>query len=102
LIARYTRREMGAVWSDQNRFQQWLEVELAAAEALAELGVIPPEDAILLRRHAAFDAARIFETPAFSKSRRRPATMWSLSRRRWPRPWTRRDMRKRRAGSTTA
>ncbi len=61
MIPRYTRREMGAVWSDQNRFQQWLEVELAAAEALAELGVIPPEDAILLRRHAAFDAARIFE-----------------------------------------
>ena len=49
---------MGAVWSDQNRFQQWLEVELAAAEALAELGVIPAEDAVLLRRHAAFDAAR--------------------------------------------
>jgi adenylosuccinate lyase len=61
LIPRYTRREMGAVWSDRNRFQQWLEVELAATETLAEQGVVPPEDAILLRRHATFDVPRIFE-----------------------------------------
>jgi adenylosuccinate lyase len=52
---------MGAVWSDHNRFQQWLEVELAAAETLAELGVVPAGDAVLLRRHAAFDADRIFK-----------------------------------------
>ncbi len=61
MIPRYTRREMGAVWSDRNRFQQWLEVELAAAETLAELGVVPVEDAARLRLHAAFDTARIFE-----------------------------------------
>lgn len=61
MIPRYTRREMGAVWSDHNRFQQWLEVELAAAETLAELGVVPAGDAVLLRRHAAFDADRIFK-----------------------------------------
>jgi adenylosuccinate lyase len=61
LIPRYTRREMGAVWSDQNKFQQWLEVELAATETLADLGVVPEEDAALLRRHAAFDVPRIFE-----------------------------------------
>jgi adenylosuccinate lyase len=61
LIPRYTRREMGAVWSDQNKFQQWLEVELAASETLADLGVVPREDAILLRRHASFDVPRIFE-----------------------------------------
>jgi adenylosuccinate lyase len=60
LIPRYTRREMGAVWSDQNKFQQWLEVELAASETLAELGVVPLEDAALLRRHASFDVPRIF------------------------------------------
>ena len=41
MIARYTRPEMGRIWSDENKFQQWLEVELAAAEALAELGVVP-------------------------------------------------------------
>ncbi len=61
MIARYTRREMGAVWSDQNKFQQWLEVELAASETLAELGVVPREDALLLRRNASFDVPRIFE-----------------------------------------
>jgi adenylosuccinate lyase len=61
LISRYTRPEIGAVWSDRNKFQQWLEVELAASETLASLGVIPKEDAVLLRRHASFDVARIFE-----------------------------------------
>ncbi len=52
---------MGRIWNDQNRFQQWLEVELAASEALAELGVVPAEAARLLRSHAGFDAARIHE-----------------------------------------
>lgn len=61
MIPRYTRREMGAVWSDRNKFQQWLEVELAASETLAEQGVVPHGDAVLLRTHAAFDVPRIFE-----------------------------------------
>ncbi len=61
MIPRYTRREMGAVWSDQNKFQQWLEVELAATETLADQGVVPAEDAVLLRKHASFDVPRIFE-----------------------------------------
>jgi adenylosuccinate lyase len=52
---------MGRIWSDQNKFQQWLEVELAAGEALAERGVVPAEAARLLRAHAGFDVARIFE-----------------------------------------
>jgi adenylosuccinate lyase len=52
---------MGRIWSDQNKFQQWLEVELAASEALAELGVVPAEAARLLRAHAGFDVARILE-----------------------------------------
>jgi adenylosuccinate lyase len=52
---------MGRIWSDQNKFQQWLEVELAASEALAELGVVPQEVARLLRQHAGFEVARIFE-----------------------------------------
>lgn len=60
MIPRYTRREMGAVWSDQNKFQQWLEVELAASETLVEVGIVPAEDAALLRRHASFDVPRIF------------------------------------------
>src|SRR5437762_13307618 len=61
MISRYTRPEMGRIWSDGNKFAQWLEVELAASEALAELGEVPPEAARLLRRHAGFDADRIRE-----------------------------------------
>ncbi|HLH19950.1 MAG TPA: adenylosuccinate lyase [Bryobacteraceae bacterium] len=61
MIPRYTRPEMGRIWSDQNKFQQWLEVELAASESLAELGVVPAEAAKLLRAHAGFDVARIHE-----------------------------------------
>jgi adenylosuccinate lyase len=61
MIPRYTRPEMGRIWSDQNKFQQWLEVELAASEALAELGVVPDEAARMLRAHAGFDVDRIFE-----------------------------------------
>ena len=61
MIPRYTRPEMGRIWSDRNKFQQWLEVELAASEALAELGVVPAAAARLLREHAGFDAARIEE-----------------------------------------
>lgn len=60
MIPRYTRPAMGAVWADRNRFQQWLEVELAASEALASIGVVPAEDAKLLRQHASFDVDRIF------------------------------------------
>jgi len=52
---------MGRIWSDQNKFQQWLEVELAASDALAELGVVPGEAARLLRAHAGFQVERILE-----------------------------------------
>jgi adenylosuccinate lyase len=61
LISRYTRADIGAVWSENNKYRQWLEVELAASEALAELGIVPANDAALLREHAAFDAGRIAE-----------------------------------------
>jgi adenylosuccinate lyase len=52
---------MGRIWSDQNKFQQWLEVELAASEALADLGIVPAEAARLLRAHAGFEVKRIHE-----------------------------------------
>jgi adenylosuccinate lyase len=52
---------MGRIWSEQNKFQQWLEVELAASEALAGLGVVPEEAARRLRAHAGFDVGRILE-----------------------------------------
>jgi len=61
MIPRYTRPEMGRIWSDRNKFQQWLEVELAASEALAQLGVVPEEAARLLREHAGFEVERIHE-----------------------------------------
>ena len=52
---------MGRIWSDENKFEQWLEVELAASEALAEMGVVPLEAAQALRAHAGFDVARIHD-----------------------------------------
>lgn len=61
MIARYTRSEMGAIWSDENKYRCWLEVELAASEALAELGEVPRDAAMVLRRDAGFDLARIQE-----------------------------------------
>jgi adenylosuccinate lyase len=61
LIPRYTRAEMGRVWSDENRFQKWLDVELAATETLAEAGVAPREVAARLRERARIDVGRIQE-----------------------------------------
>ena len=45
MIPRYTRAEMGRVWSDEGKFQRWLDVEIAATETLAERGVVPREAA---------------------------------------------------------
>jgi len=64
LIPRYTRAEMGRVWSDENRFQKWLKVELAAAETLAEAGIVPREAALKLRERARVDVARINDLEA--------------------------------------
>jgi adenylosuccinate lyase len=67
VIPRYTREEMRRVWSDANRFQKWLEVELAAAETLAEAGRIPGEAAAILRTRAKVDVARINELESHVK-----------------------------------
>jgi adenylosuccinate lyase len=64
VIPRYTREEMGRVWSDANRFQKWLDVELAAAETLAEAGQLPKEAAATLRSRAQVDVSRIHELEA--------------------------------------
>jgi len=61
LISRYTRPEMGHVWSEQNRFQKWLDVELAATDTLAEAGIVPKAAAAKLRERAKVDVARINE-----------------------------------------
>jgi adenylosuccinate lyase len=64
LIPRYTREEMGRVWSDANKYSKWLEVELAATETLAEAGQVPGEAAATIQSHAKVDAARINELEA--------------------------------------
>ncbi len=61
MIERYTRPVMAQIWSEQNKYRQWLEVELAASEALAETKDVPPEAARVLRKHASFDVQRIQE-----------------------------------------
>ncbi|MBX0359433.1 adenylosuccinate lyase [Halobacillus sp. Nhm2S1] len=64
MIERYTRPEMGAIWTEENRYQAWLEVELLACEAWSELGVIPKEDVEKLRKGASFSIDRIHEIEA--------------------------------------
>jgi adenylosuccinate lyase len=61
VIERYTRPEMGAVWSEQRRLDTWLAVELAVVEALAEQGVVPPEDAAAIRDRASFTVDAVKE-----------------------------------------
>lgn len=61
MIERYTREEMGAIWTEENKYKVWLEVEILACEALSELGIVPAEDAKKIRDNAAFDIERIYE-----------------------------------------
>ncbi len=67
MIPRYTHPEMGAIWSDLRRYETWLEVELAAADAMAETGLIPRDAAVELRAKAAVDPARIEEIEAVTQ-----------------------------------
>jgi adenylosuccinate lyase len=61
LIPRYTHPEMGRIWSDERRYETWLLVETAAAEAMAAAGIIPAEAARDIRERGGFDIARIEE-----------------------------------------
>ncbi len=61
MISRYTRKEIGSVWTEQNKVQKWLEVELAALDALAHYGVIPKDVPAKVKRKAGFDLERIRE-----------------------------------------
>jgi len=61
MIPRYTHPEMGRIWSDQRRYETWLLVEAAAAEAMAAAGIVPTEAAREIRERGAFDIARIEE-----------------------------------------
>ena len=59
MIARYTRPEMGRIWSEENQFHKWLEVEILATEALARLGAVPKSAAARIRKKARFNVTRI-------------------------------------------
>ena len=59
MIARYTRPEMGRIWSEENRFRMWLRVETAATDTLAEAGLVPEAAAKAIRERGDFDLARI-------------------------------------------
>ena len=59
LTDRYVRPEMGAIWTDEAQFASWMEVEIAAAEAMATEGIIPGPDAKAIRERGGFDIARI-------------------------------------------
>jgi adenylosuccinate lyase len=61
VIERYTRPEMAAVWSEQRKLEAWLQVELAAVEALAEHGVAPEDDAATVRDRASFTVEAVKE-----------------------------------------
>ena len=61
MIERYSRQEMANIWSEENKYRAWLEVEILATEAWSQLGVIPQDDVRLIRKNAKFDISRILE-----------------------------------------
>ena len=61
MIERYTRPEMGAIWKDENRFQKWLDVEIAVCEVHAAMGVIPADAVEVIKKRASFSVDRINE-----------------------------------------
>jgi len=64
LIARYTRPQMGQIWTEHNKYQMWMEVEAAASEVLAEDGIVPAEAARAIRERGHFSVERIQEIEA--------------------------------------
>src|SRR4029450_687525 len=59
MIRRYTHPEMGRIWSDQRKYETWLQVEAAAADAMSRAGIVPADAARDIRERGAFDIARI-------------------------------------------
>ena len=64
MIDRYTLPEMGDIWSEQNKFQKWLDFEIVVCEALSELGKIPADAVERIRKKAAFTVERVNEIEA--------------------------------------
>src|SRR5262245_34125961 len=67
MIPRYALPEMTAVWSDEARLANWLEIEILAVEAWAELGKVPAADATAVRERAAFTVERVLEGGAATR-----------------------------------
>ncbi len=67
MISRYTRPEMGKIWTDQRKYETWLEIELLACEALSELGEIPAEAVREIKEKASFDVHRVDEIEKVTK-----------------------------------
>ncbi|MEO8446309.1 MAG: adenylosuccinate lyase, partial [bacterium] len=61
MIDRYSRKEMSSIWSDENKFRIWLEIEILAAEAQSRLGLVPKKSLANIKRKAKFDTAKILE-----------------------------------------
>ena len=64
MINRYSRPQMARIWTDQNKFESYLKVEILATEAFSELGVVPKRDLELIKQNASFDLKRISEIEA--------------------------------------
>lgn len=67
MIPRYSRPQMAAIWTEENKYQTWLQVELAALEAMAQHGLVPPEAVAVIKAKAAFDVKRIEEIEAATR-----------------------------------
>ena len=64
MIPRYTEPEMGAIWSDENKFRIWLDIEILACEAMRKLGLVPAADLARIKKRASFDVKRVNEIEA--------------------------------------
>ena len=67
MIDRYSRKEMKAIWSEENKYKAWLEVEILTVEAYAHYGMVPKEDAKAIRDKASFTVDRILEIEESTK-----------------------------------
>ena len=61
MIERYSRDEMKEIWTDQSRLHNWLQIEVTAAEAMAQIGTIPAEAVVQIKKNARFDVERVNE-----------------------------------------
>ena len=67
MIPRYTREEIAHIWSDENKFKLWLDIEIAVCEAWSRLGRVPPEALERIKEKASFDVKRILEIEEVTK-----------------------------------